>query len=180
MTKPPYRATDARTFVPISDYSGTGRSGQGEQGEKFLKEVAMIHVRFSHLDYNVPDLAIAREFYDPLFEFLGFVRETEEPGWILYANGDFKICLVQCEERFKGAGFHRKKPGLNHLAFEVDRREEVDRLHRYLLENNIPVLYGGPGNFHPLINYYAVFFEDPFRLKLEVVFSPEYQRRRIF
>ncbi|MBA4493581.1 VOC family protein [Paenactinomyces guangxiensis] len=134
----------------------------------------MIQVRFSHLDYNVADLQKAMRFYDPLMAYLGFQKETCQPTWCLYGNQRFKLCLVECEDIYKWEGFHRKRPGLNHLAFQVEKKEEVNQVHSFLLQKNIPILYGGPGQFHNETEYYAVFFEDPFRLKLEVVYSPGY------
>lgn len=65
----------------------------------------MIQVRFSHLDYNVADLQKAMAFYDPVMEYLGFVKEVCEPTLCLYNNKRFKLCLVECEDAFKGAGF---------------------------------------------------------------------------
>ncbi|PTX64239.1 glyoxalase/bleomycin resistance protein/dioxygenase superfamily protein [Melghirimyces profundicolus] len=141
----------------------------------------MISVTFSHLDYNVSDLERAVRFYNPLMAFLGFTKEIEEEGWVLYGNGNMKLCIVQCGPGFAEGGFHRKRPGLNHIAFQAGSREAVDRAADFLRKRKISLLYGSPGQFHGSIEYYAVFFEDPFRLKLEVVYSPEYQggiRRR--
>lgn len=134
----------------------------------------MIRVHFSHLDYNVADLELALSFYEPLMAFLGFKMEGREPTWALFGNGRMKLCLVQCEERYKDAGFHRKQPGLNHIAFQAESVAAVDRMADFLNEREIPLLYDSPGSFDPQREYYAVFFEDPFRLKLEVVYSPEY------
>lgn len=136
----------------------------------------MVCVSFSHLDYNVVDLPRAAAFYDPLMRFLGFEKEADHPDWVLYNNGRMKLCLVQCEQRFADPLFHRKRPGLNHIAFQAESVEVVDRTAWFLRERNIPILYGSPGQFHDAIRYYAVFFKDPFRLKLEVVYSPEYLR----
>lgn len=134
----------------------------------------MIRVGFSHLDYNVSDLKKALAFYDPLMKFLGFSKEVESREWILYGNGRMKLCLVQCEPSFAGEGFHRKRPGLNHIAFQAEHREDVDRTAVFLNEHGIATLYQSPGQFHSELEYYAAFFEDPFRLKLEVVYSPCY------
>lgn len=56
----------------------------------------------------------------------------------------------------------------------VSSREEVDRFHRdFLQRRHVPVLHGGP-NEHPEYHkgYYAVYFEDPDRIKLEVTHIP--------
>ncbi len=63
---------------------------------------------------------------------------------------------------------------MNHIAFQVGSKEAVDVFYKdYLVANNIPVLYGGPAH-HPeyIPGYYAVYFEDPDRIKLEVAFIP--------
>ena len=73
-----------------------------------------------------------------------------------------------------GAGFHRKRPGLNHVAFRVDRREDVDRFRaEFLAPRGLGTLYDTPREFPEYRpGYYAVFFEDPDRLKVEVVHIP--------
>ncbi len=138
-----------------------------------------MNIRFSHLDYNVNDLALARKFYGPLMAWLGMTLETESQTYVLYGNSSFKLCLVQVEEAYRDSTFHRKRHGLNHLAFSVDYKEDVDRLYRdFLLPRGIPVLYESPGTFSDSGEYHAVFFEDPFRLKLEVVYAPTYLSKR--
>ncbi|MDR6226043.1 VOC family protein [Desmospora profundinema] len=134
----------------------------------------MIRVGFSHIDYNVADLERALRFYEPVMAFLGFAKESRQSDWVLFGNGRMKLCLVRCEKRFAGAGFHRKNPGLNHIAFQAERASDVDEVAKFLKERKIPLLYNSPAHFDTERETYAVFFEDPFRLKLEVVYSPDY------
>ena len=65
-------------------------------------------------------------------------------------------------------------PGLHHLAWVADSREDVDRLHALLVEMKADVL-DAPAEY-PQYNkgrgYYAVFFADGDGLKLEYVFTP--------
>jgi catechol 2,3-dioxygenase-like lactoylglutathione lyase family enzyme len=77
--------------------------------------------------------------------------------------------LVQTEARFLDPPYHRCRTGLNHLAFHGGAPAAVDALTAQLRERGVEILYpdrhpyaGGP-------DYYAVFFEDPDRIKLEVV-----------
>jgi catechol 2,3-dioxygenase-like lactoylglutathione lyase family enzyme len=76
---------------------------------------------------------------------------------------------VQTEPRHLAPPYHRCHVGLNHLAFHAASRAQVDELTAALRQRGVPILYadrhpyaGGPG-------YYAVFFEDPDRIKVEVV-----------
>jgi catechol 2,3-dioxygenase-like lactoylglutathione lyase family enzyme len=60
------------------------------------------------------------------------------------------------------------------VAFRVDRREDVDRFRaEFLAPRGLGTLYGTPREFPEYRpGYYAVFFEDPDRLKVEVVHIP--------
>lgn len=91
------------------------------------------------------------------------------------SDGRTDIWLVGTAPPHEAASFHRKRPGLNHLAFRVATREDVDRFHEGFLRRwGTPMLYGSPRGFPEYTpGYYAVFFEDPDRLKLEVAHAPE-------
>jgi hypothetical protein len=60
------------------------------------------------------------------------------------------------------------------VAFRVERREEVDRFRaEFMTPRRLPPLYDTPREFPEYRpGYYAVFLEDPDRLKLEVVHLP--------
>lgn len=75
---------------------------------------------------------------------------------------------------FKQNYFHRKNTGVNHMAFKVNSREDVDKFYgEFLKDRNMGTLYGSPKEFPEYAKgYYAVFFEDPDRIKLEVLFMP--------
>ena len=84
------------------------------------------------------------------------------------------IWVAAAAPEHTGSGFHRKRAGLNHVAFSVDRREDVDRFQaEFLAPRKLAALYGTPREFPQYRpGYYAVFFEDPDRLKLEIVHIP--------
>ena len=104
---------------------------------------------------------------------MGIIRQNCMKGWTAYIDGQSKIILCPTEDKFARDGFHRKRAGLNHLAFYADSKESVDTFYRdVLIKNNIKSLYEeGPFGDD---DYYAVFFEGPDRLKLEYVYSPKY------
>ena len=68
--------------------------------------------------------------------------------------------------------YHRKNVGVNHLAFGVSKKEDVDKFYQeFLIPHGIKPLYNTPKRFPEYTEqYYAIFFEDPDRIKLEVVF----------
>ena len=127
-----------------------------------------------HFEYNISSIKKSRNFYDTFLKSLGWERFMTKKDIVGYTDGFIKLFLVQVEKNFKNRKFHRKHVGLNHIAFRVDSRKEVDNLYQLLIRNKINVLYGGPRDYSAEYSkgYYAVFFEDPDRIKLEVVFAP--------
>lgn len=122
-----------------------------------------------HVELYVSDLRRSREFYGWLLGRLGYVIFQEWSQGISFKLGSCYIVLVQTEERFLEPAYHRCRTGLNHLAFHAASRAEVDKLCTELRERGVTILY--PDN-HPDQadqSYYAVFFEDPDRIKLELV-----------
>jgi catechol 2,3-dioxygenase-like lactoylglutathione lyase family enzyme len=128
---------------------------------------------FHHLDLNVRDLATSEAFYREVLGHLG-MRELERgEGWVSFGDEDGYLTLVQTAEPFLYHGFHRKRIGVNHVALRAPSREAVDELHAWLMERGIRVLYGGPiDRGSELEPYYAVYFEDPDRFKLEYAYRP--------
>lgn len=66
----------------------------------------------------------------------------------------------------------RYSPGLHHLAFNADSREQVDNLYKLILDIGATVL-DAPAQYNQYApGYYAVFFADPDGIKLELVYMP--------
>ncbi|MUK89369.1 hypothetical protein GMD78_13455 [Ornithinibacillus sp. L9] len=122
-----------------------------------------------HLEINVSNLKSSINFWSWLLEELGYERfQTWEKGqsWIL---DDTYIVFVQTEERFLDVPYHRSRVGLNHLAFYADSREHVDLITASLKEQGVTILYEDKHPFAGGREHYAVYFEDPDRIKVEIV-----------
>ena len=122
---------------------------------------------------NVLNYINTIKFYDIIFPPMGFKRINCMKEWTAYSDGQCKIIICPTDDKFKHDGFHRKRAGLNHLAFYADSVEDVDKFHdEILVPNNINSLYESkPFGDN---QYYAVFFEGPDRIKLEFVYAPNY------
>ncbi len=83
--------------------------------------------------------------------------------------GETYLVFVQADEAFLDIPYHRRRVGLNHLAFHVASRQQVDELTRKLEEKGVPILYPERHPYAGGENYYAVYFEDPDRIKIEIV-----------
>ena len=127
-----------------------------------------------HVQINVGDAAASLPFYRELLGYLEYRATSDDAGVAGFSDGRSDLWLIGTAPPHGDAGFHRKRTGLNHLAFRVGRREEVDRFAaEFLRARGLPALYGTPREFPEYSpGYYAVFFEDPDRVKLEVAHVP--------
>ncbi len=82
---------------------------------------------------------------------------------------------MQTEAKYAHLKYHRKLTGINHVSFKVNSKEDVDTFTKdFLAKKNIKTLYETPRVFPEYREgYYAVFFEDPDMIKLEVTFVPK-------
>jgi len=129
--------------------------------------------RLSHIEINVSDYKKSIRFYDLVLKPLGWERLVCTEDCTAYCDGFLKIILSPTHPQHTAAGFHRKRIGLNHLALYANSMEEVDVYYKNILQaNGLPSLYqNGPDGDEV---YYSVLFEDPDRMKLEVVYAPRY------
>ncbi len=118
-----------------------------------------------HVEINVSNLDRSEAFYQDFLAWLGYRRILDEKEVMGWGNGDVQIFLVSCREHFRESGFHRKRVGLNHIAFRAKSKADVDKLHdQFLVPRSTKVLYGGPKEYPEYgKGYYAVYFEDPDR-----------------
>ena len=125
-----------------------------------------------HVQLNVSRPSIA--FYKGLLRHLGYTLVCEQDDMFGATNGTTDLWIMQTDARYAARGFHRKAAGVNHIAFRVESRAAVDRFIREFLDARaIPMLYGGAREYPEYQpGYYAVFFEDPDRLKLELAYIP--------
>jgi glyoxylase I family protein len=142
----------------------------------------MIRGSLSHVDLTVTGLQRSVEFYDRVLGRLGYRRLDEAgagaPCWGVSdsSGGFFTIALKPARPGSRTTAHDRHAPGLHHLAFHADSREDVDEVHRFLSDLGARIL-DPPAEYGYTPGYYAVFFADPDGIKLEVVFEPQLRGR---
>lgn len=122
-----------------------------------------------HVELNVSDLKQSIDFWGWLLEELGYRPFQEWESGRSWKIDNTYLVFVQTEARFLDASYHRSRVGLNHLAFHAESRQHVDSLTETLKSKGIPILYEDRHPFAGGKNHYAVFFEDPDRMKVEIV-----------
>lgn len=125
-----------------------------------------------HIEIFVSNLERSIKFWGWLLKELGYSSFQEWESGHSWKLGDTYIVFVQAEDRFLDPPYHRCRVGLNHLAFHASSRQHVDEMTKKLKERNVKILYSDKHPFAGGDHYYAVFFEDPDRIKVELV-APE-------
>src|SRR3989344_3252760 len=94
-----------------------------------------------HIEIYVSDLNRSVEFWGWFLTKIGYEPyQTWDKGrsWKL---GDSYIVFVQAEKDFLDISYHRKRVGLNHLAFRATSREQVDEITAELKQRGVTILY---------------------------------------
>lgn len=125
--------------------------------------------KLHHVEINVSNLKRSKKFWKWILECFGYELFQQWENGASWKLGDTYIVFVQTVMKHKKAGFNRCRTGLNHLAFHVASREQVDRVTAELRRRKVTILYPDTHPFAGGKEYYAVFFEDPDRIKVEVV-----------
>ena len=128
-----------------------------------------------HIEIYVSDLAATKSFWRNLLKRVGY-RQTGSwgEGFTLSNGRDAYLTFVQVSSRHAARGYHRSGVGLNHIAFRVESRAAVDALRAYCARKKFSMLYDDRYPFATGgTDYYALFVEDPDRIKLEFVAKQE-------
>nr|WP_246607057.1 VOC family protein [Actinoplanes toevensis] len=120
-----------------------------------------------HVELWVPDLAGSSGPWGWLLGELGWTVFQDWPGGRSWKYGEVYLVLEQ-SPALSGDVHDRLAPGLNHVAFAVGGRDEVDRLTRLAQENGWSLLFadrhphaGGPDS-------YAAYLEDNWGYEVEL------------
>ena len=122
-----------------------------------------------HVELYVSNLANSTQFWGWFLGELGYTLFQSWKEGVSYRLGDTYLVFVQTEAAFLADGYHRKRTGLNHLAFHAASREMVDDMAAQLKTKGVKLLYETKHPYAGGENYYALYFEDPDRIKVELV-----------
>ena len=126
----------------------------------------------NHITITVTDLARSAPFYDAVLEFMGYRRDETGVEWISWVKpGTCAFVISPADPNSPNKAHDRFSPGLHHLAFDADSREQVDGLYTVLKAVGARVL-DPPAEYDYCPGYYAVFFADPDGIKLELCHTP--------
>lgn len=128
-----------------------------------------------HINLTVADLAASVPLYGAVLTFMGYQHSQELDWQLATPQGHASVSLNPAKGEHAGRPHDRYSPGLHHLAWRAETRDDVDRFHVLLKDIGATIL-DAPADY-PQYNggrgYYAVFFADPDGLKLEYAWTPD-------
>lgn len=131
----------------------------------------MILGSMNHLTLTVSNLAQSEQFYNQILQFMGYQQVEKNDEFIMWWSKDAGAILISAANPDSSKIHDRYSPGLHHFAFNASSREEVNNFYKLLLEMGATIL-DPPAQYDYSPGYYAVFFADPDKLKLELVHMP--------
>lgn len=121
-----------------------------------------------HVEIYVSNLENTRAFYEKFLPLLGYKVYQEWEEGVSYIQDKCYLVFVQTREKYLQNSYNRCNVGLNHLAFACESKDEILRIREILLANRVKLLYDEAFPYAGGKNYYALYFEDPDKIKLEL------------
>ncbi|MDT3344469.1 VOC family protein [Microbacterium aquilitoris] len=128
---------------------------------------------FDHIGISVRDLSTSTAQFDPVMTLLGCTRQDAD-GSVSWYRGEEELILYPARDD-QDEPHRTGRVGWQHLAFAVDSREDVDRLHDTAITAGWTAVR--EPNPYPRFSdrYYASFVEDDNGVRLEFMFNPPRQ-----
>ncbi|CAG8674307.1 17179_t:CDS:2 [Acaulospora morrowiae] len=137
-----------------------------------------------HLCFSVSDYQKSTEFYDSLLTKLAdifFLRFDDKLiGYTVLVKKEFytswfnanvgQIAISPIKPEFKDKKHDKFSIGIR-LALNATSRKEIDEFHDFLVKKNYKVL-DAPKEYNYVPGYYAVTWEDPDGMELELCYVP--------
>jgi catechol 2,3-dioxygenase-like lactoylglutathione lyase family enzyme len=122
-----------------------------------------------HLELYVSNLDKSLLFWDWFLTELGYEVYQQWENGQSYKLDETYLVFVQTKEKHLEIPYHRSRVGLNHLAFYADSSERVNQFAEAVEKRGMTLLYQDRYPYAGGQEHYALFFEDPDRIKVELV-----------
>ncbi len=125
-----------------------------------------------HIEIWVRDLESARSSLGWLFERLGFIPKdtwTSGASW----SGAGAYLVLEAGPDVQDERHERRRPGVNHLAFNAGSRAEVDLLARRAASHGWSLMFADRHPYAGGKDHYAAYLENDDGFEIELVAAPE-------
>jgi len=126
----------------------------------------------AHIQLTVNDPERCIPFWEKLCHFLEMTTLIKGDG-VVYCIGSRTGILVRgAPSDRERIPYDQDRAGLHHFCFRARSREDVDAIHRFLVDQLDAHIVHPPEDAHFAPGYYSVLFEDPDGIRVEVNFVP--------
>ena len=127
----------------------------------------------AHIQLTVNDPERCVPFWEKLCGFLEMKTLIRSEG-LIYCIGSRTGILVRGTPPDKrDRAFDQDRPGLHHFCFRARRREDIDAIHRFVVDElDAHVVHPPEEGSQFALGYYSVLFEDPDGIRVEVNHVP--------
>ncbi|MDO5634133.1 MAG: reverse transcriptase-like protein [Micrococcus sp.] len=126
--------------------------------------------RLHHVEIWVADLPRAEASLGWMLEQLGYVQNGQWAEGRSY-QGAGEYIVLESGTDVQGGGHERRRPGLNHLAFDAGTRAQVDQLAEEAKEHGFSLLFADTHPYAGGRNHYAAYLESEDGFEVELVAS---------
>lgn len=126
----------------------------------------------AHIQLTVNDPQQCIPFWEKLCHFLEMKTLIRNEGIVYCIGSRTGILVREAPPGEKTTPFDQNRSGLHHFCFRARSREDVDAVHRFLVDELEAHVVHPPeeGPFAP--GYYSLLFEDPDGIRVEVNHVP--------
>jgi len=126
----------------------------------------------AHIQLTVNDPERCIPFWERLCHFLEMTTLIKGDA-VVYCIGSRTGVLVRgAPSDRERIPYDQDRAGLHHFCFRARSREDVDAIHRFLVDQLDAHIVHPPEDAHFAPGYYSVLFEDPDGIRVEVNFVP--------
>ena len=127
----------------------------------------------AHIQLTVNDPARCLPFWERFCHFLGMQTLIRGEDVVYCIGGRTGVLVRATPPDTNGGRFDQNRAGLHHFCFRARSREDVDTIHRFLVDELEAHIVHSPEEgpeFAP--GYYSLLFEDPDGIRVEVNHVP--------
>lgn len=122
-----------------------------------------------HLDLYVKDLPKQTAFWSRFLKALGYQEYQNWATGISWKKENFYFVISIGESKMIETPYVKGGIGLNHVAFATETKNQVDTLRKQIPSFGGTLLYDDEYPFAGGPHHYALYFQDPEGMKMELV-----------
>jgi catechol 2,3-dioxygenase-like lactoylglutathione lyase family enzyme len=127
----------------------------------------------AHIQLTVNDVERCIPFWEKLCHFLEMKTLIKGDDIVYCIGSRTGILVAGAAQENRGVVFDQRRAGLHHFCFRARRREDVDAIHRFVVDElDAKIVHPPEDAPHFAPGYYSLLFEDPDGIRIEVNHVP--------